>query len=71
MTLEILDLNGQSGQLQIFNAFGQQVYQEKTTFESDFKTINARNFENGIYWLVIKLDNRKLLTKRFVMEHWR
>ncbi len=71
LTLQTTTLNGQTGRLQIFNAFGQQVLAQKTTFNGDYETINAQNLENGIYWLVVQIDNRKLITKRFIKEDWR
>jgi len=71
LKLQTGPLNGQIGSLQIVNTFGQQVWAKKVNFDGDFKTISTHDLENGIYWLIIQTDTRKLITKRFVKEHWR
>jgi len=70
--LDLTQLADKTGQIQIFNSYGQLVQEfPKMTFSGEIETINVSDFENGFYYLTIKTENTKLVTKRFVVESYK
>ncbi|MFK7979294.1 MAG: T9SS type A sorting domain-containing protein [Saprospiraceae bacterium] len=65
-------LKGKTGTIQIYSIFGQQVAQyNNITFEENLQTIAVNDLENGLYWLTLKADNTRVISKRFVVERLR
>ena len=58
------------GTITIFNSLGQPVI--STILETEQKQISfdVANNRNGMYYLVLMQNGKKLLTKRFVLERW-
>ena len=71
LNLRIWELEGQKGTLEIFNLLGNKVYEETIELGTEYQTIDIQNFENGMYWLSLKLENRRRVSKRFIVETWR
>ena len=72
MTLQVIPLMGTKGSISIFNLYGQKVKQfNDLQFEEAHLSFDMTGLENGLYHLTIKSDNRRLISKRFVVEHWR
>ena len=52
--------------------YGQLVQQfDQLHFNAAHQQLEIPNFENGLYLLTIHADNMPLISKRFVVEHWR
>ena len=71
LNLRIWELEGQKGTLEIFNLLGNKVYEQTIELGTEYQTIDIQNFENGMYWLSLKLENRRRVSKRFIVETWR
>jgi len=71
LNLRTWELEGQKGTLEIFNLLGNKVYEEIIELGTEYQTIDIQNLENGMYWLSLKLENRRRVSKRFMVETWR
>ena len=71
LNLRTWELEGQKGTLEIFNLLGNKVYEEIIELDTEYQTIDILNLENGMYWLSLKLENRRRVSKRFMVETWR
>ena len=72
INLQVLPLMDKKGRIQIFNIYGQLVQQfDQLHFNTVHQQLEIPNFENGLYLLTIQADNMPLISKRFVVEHWR
>jgi len=72
LQVQIEALKGQKGSLHIFNAYGQQ----KTTipvkmFNQSVETIDVQGYENGLYYLQIQTENRRMISRKFLVERLR
>ena len=72
INLDTKFIKGKIGIIQIYNTYGQliEVF-DNQVFNSFTKTINVSNYENGLYWLNIKVKGLSMVTKRFVVESLR
>lgn len=69
LSLQTKELIGRTGNIQIFNAFGKQILEiPNKEFINHFEHIDVSNFENGLYYLNIKAENRRLISKKFIVE---
>ena len=72
ITLQVLPLKAKKGSIVIYNIYGQAIKQFKDlNFDQTHLQLDVSNFENGLYLLKIKADNYRLISKRFVIEHWK
>lgn len=71
ITFKTWDTTEDKGTLQIFNLLGTTVHKEEVILGEDYTTINIQNLENGMYWLSLKPNNRRRISKRFIVEDWR
>ncbi len=72
ITLQVLPLKAKKGSIAIYNIYGQEIKQFKDlNFDQAHLQLDVSNFENGLYLLKIKADNYRLISKRFVIEHWK
>lgn len=72
LSLQTKELIGSTGNIQIFNAFGKQILEiPNKEFINHFEHIDVSNFENGLYFLNIKADNRRSFSKKFIVESLR
>ncbi|MFK7978821.1 MAG: T9SS type A sorting domain-containing protein, partial [Saprospiraceae bacterium] len=72
INLQVLPLLDKKGTIQIFNVYGQLVQQfDQLHFKEAHQQLEIPNFENGLYWLTIQAENMPLISKRFVVEHWK
>lgn len=72
LVLQTKDLYGQKGRIQILNIFGKQVLEiPSKVFNQATESIDISNFENGLYSINIMAENRRLISKKFVVESWR
>ena len=63
-------LKDKKATIQIFNTFGQQIQELPTkVFMNDFETIDVSNYENGLYLMMIQAENRRIISKRFLVEN--
>lgn len=69
LQIRAITLAEKRGDIQIFNAFGQLVKTIKDIeFSDTTQKISVANLENGLYYLTIKVDARKAITVRFIVE---
>ncbi|GEM_PF-2849078 len=72
LNLDTRFLKDKTGMIQVYNTFGQLVEewnnQDFTTFS---KTIDVGNYENGLYWLSVKVQGLPRVPKRFIVENLR
>ena len=62
-------LKGKKGTIQVFNTFGQQVaFIPQKEFSGTYETIDITGYQNGLYFMVIKLDNQRAINKPFLIE---
>ena len=63
-------LQDKKGSIQIFNTFGQliETIPEKT-FTQSIESIDVGHYQNGLYLMTIKVDNRRVISKRFLVEN--
>ncbi len=59
-----------NGSVTIFNSLGQPIISNVIEPEQKQMSFDVATFKNGIYYLVIMEDGKKLFTKRFVLERW-
>ena len=67
--LDLKPLEGTEVTLSILNQFGQKIYEkriEKVVNEPE--KVDISNFSNGLYFLQIKGENRKLIGKRLIVN---
>ena len=63
---------GKKASIQIFNTFGQLVNQiPQKIFNQNYESIEVGAYENGLYFMTIKVENRRIISKRFLVEHLR
>jgi len=61
---------GKSAQIQIVNDLGQvQIIREVEAISEAPIRLDVSNLQNGIHALSVKVDNLKLRTTQFVVEH--
>lgn len=71
LQIKTKSLVGEKGAIQIFNTFGQLITTlTQVVFTTDIKRVDVSNLENGMYYLSLQAEGRKVMTKRFVVEHW-
>ncbi|GEM_PF-4426827 len=72
LQLNLKYLNGKTGSINIFNVFGQEIAEfSKVDFSVPTHRIDVSNYENGIYWMMVKVKGLPLITKRFVVDNLR
>lgn len=70
-----LDLNSQvkitdpDSKIIILNVFGQTIFEDNLIDIADKKSIDTRNFNNGIYYFILKNKNSTTYIKHFVVTH--
>ena len=70
--LNTTGLNGKTAHIEVFNGYGHSVLQiPQKTFSSTVETIDVQTLPNGFYYLVIKAEDTRLVTKRFVLESYK
>lgn len=63
--LNLRTLNGQSAQLELFNQYGQSVWQKRlASVNKDIESIDVSTFQNGVYYLKIDGQNKPTITKK-------
>jgi len=66
--LTMRDFAGQTGTVEIFNSYGQQVMKrEYTSFPMIPVRFDMKNNAGGVYSMVVKVDNYRMFTKKFVV----
>jgi len=72
IVLETVTLKGLEGSVQIYNTFGQLIHHIPTVmFDNDYQRIELSSFENGMYFLSVRAEGKRLVTGRFVVENWK
>lgn len=72
LNLDTRFLKDKKGTIQVYNTFGQLIEEfTNQEFAAFSKTINVSNYENGLYWLTVKVNGLPRVTKRFVVESLR
>lgn len=72
LNMRTYSLKGKTGSIQIYNTFGQQIQTfPAKEFTEDYESFDVSNYENGLYLMTIKMDNRRTITKRFLVENLR
>ncbi len=72
INLQVVSLKGKKGSIKIHNIYGQLVQQfDYLDFNQPHLTLAINNFENGLYVLSIQAEKTPLISKRFVIEHWK
>ena len=67
--VNLVPYTGKKGQLILTNQYGQVAKQfDLATIDQELVKINTSSMENGLYYLMIKLDNQQLFTEK-VMIH--
>ena len=67
--VNLAKLTGLRGTIQIHNAFGQTVLEQRLDYIPDYPIeVKLNNFENGFYILSAKADGRKLVSKKFIVS---
>ena len=62
-------LSGKKGNIQIFNTFGQQVgFIPQKEFSGTVETIDITGYQNGLYFMTIKMENHRAISKKFFVE---
>lgn len=70
LNIKTTALKDKKGTVQIFNSFGKLMKQMPAkVFNNDYETIDVGNYENGLYLMTIKMENAKIFSRRFVVEH--
>ncbi|GEM_PF-2826387 len=57
------------GTIHIFNRIGNEVLTRKLDASQQSLNFDVSNFQNGLYYLMIESENRKTITRRFVVEN--
>ncbi|GEM_PF-4952811 len=69
LSLKTTPFQGKKGRIQIFNTFGQQVANiPEKKFNQTYETIDISNYQNGLYLMTIKMENRRVISKHFLVE---
>lgn len=72
INLDTKNLKDKTGTIRVYNTYGNLVEVfDNQTFNSFSKTINISNYENGLYYLSVKVKGLPLVTRRFVVESLR
>lgn len=63
-------LKDKKASIQIFNTFGQliETLPEKV-IKDNYEAIEVGHYENGLYLMTIQVDNRRVISKRFLVEN--
>ena len=62
-----LEKNSGDLKIQILNSIGQIVFDENQN-SKDFQ-VNTQNFSNGIYFLILKIDNKLVQQQKIIIQH--
>lgn len=69
LKLDTKTLNGKKGSIQIFNTFGQQISAiPQKEFTESYETIDITAYQNGLYFMSIKVENQRAISKKFFVE---
>lgn len=70
LNMRTYSLKGKTGSIQIYNTFGQQIQAfPAKEFTEEFESFDVSNYENGLYLMTIKMNNQRVITKRFLVEN--
>jgi Pregnancy-associated plasma protein-A/Secretion system C-terminal sorting domain len=68
VTIEwILGENTEGGQIQVFNALGQQLMQQLIPLETGYALLNMPHFSDGVYYLRINLSSKGVSLQKIVL----
>ncbi len=69
INMSLRDFAGQQGTMDIYNSFGQKVLSRNyQSFPSQAIVIDVNNYVSGVYSIVVKVDNYRSFTKKFVVS---
>lgn len=60
---------GQSGDVKIFNASGQEVWAKAVNSAFGLIYINGNDFSEGLYFLTLNVDGKGKKTQKFIVQH--
>ncbi|MDA0302861.1 MAG: T9SS type A sorting domain-containing protein [Bacteroidetes bacterium] len=60
---------GQSGQVSIFNASGQEVWTKSVRQSRGLLYIDGNDFAQGLYFLTLDVNNGRPQTQKFIVQH--
>ncbi|GEM_PF-1581186 len=72
INIQLPNIALQKGMIHIYNFFGQHILATSINeLNQNILTIDLNGFENGIYWMVIQINDSPQISQRFIVEHLR